>query len=319
MGCNAQHLPNDFERPGIRIRQRRRRIRHAVEDAQRAHQMAQVARASGAVRAGAQPATGEDGHIRENGKRDGGHTEDRARPGGLTGGTGVAEGGVLTASVDSAITHKAVVHVEPGLMLQRFDWCGKQMEVANVYAPTAGGARIDFFSRVLRKHLKVDTIVGGDFNCVSDPTLDVVSADPLSYSNGGARVLSEVMEGVQLVDERREQLGSEVETTRGSNTSNGYTSTRVDKWYLPQANKWLWTINTVNTFMFKQTASDHNGVMLKIEDRDGEIGHERVTINANIMRDPAVQDTIAEIANEVYRTHARKSESRKWRITEAAV
>ena len=228
-------------------------------------------------------------------------------------------GGVLTASMDSAITHKAMVHVEPGLMLQRFDWCGKRMEVANVYAPTAGGARIDFFSRVLRKHLKVDTIVGGDFNCVSDPTLDVVSADPLSYSNGGARVLSEVMEGVQLVDERREQLGSEIETTRGSNTSNGYTSTRVDKWYLPQANKWLWTINTVNTFMFKQTASDHNGVMLKIEDRDGEIGHERVTINANIMRDPAVQDAIAEIANEVYKTHARKSESRKWRITEAAV
>ena len=34
-------------------------------------------------------------------------------------------GGVLTASVDSAITHKKMVHVEPGLMLQRFDWCGK--------------------------------------------------------------------------------------------------------------------------------------------------------------------------------------------------
>ena len=66
-------------------------------------------------------------------------------------------GGVLTASADSAITHKAVVHVEPGLMLQRFDWCGKRMEVANVYAPTAGGARIDFFSRVLRKR-------GGEVN-----------------------------------------------------------------------------------------------------------------------------------------------------------
>ena len=112
------------------------------------------------------------------------------------------------------------------------------------------------------------------------------------------------------MDERREQLGSEVETTRGSNTSNGYASTRVDKWYLPQTNNWLWTINTVNTFIFKQTASDHNGVLLKIEDRDGEIGHEKITVNASIMRDPIVQDIVAEIANEVYRKHARKANPR---------
>ena len=76
-----------------------------------------------------------------------GFAENRARPGGLTGGAGVQEGRVLTASVDSAVTHKKMVHVEPGFMLQRFEWCGKQIEVVNVYAPTAGGARIDFFSR----------------------------------------------------------------------------------------------------------------------------------------------------------------------------
>ena len=84
---------------------------------------------------------------------------------------------------------------------------------ARSYLISPVGARIDFFSRVLRKHLTVHTIVGGDFNCVSDPTLDVVSADPLAYSKGGGRVVSKVMEGVQLVDERSEQLGSEVETT----------------------------------------------------------------------------------------------------------
>ena len=58
---------------------------------------------------------------------------------------------------------------------------------ARSYLISPVGARIDFFSRVLRKHLTVHTIVGGDFNCVSDPTLDVVSADPLAYSNGGGQ------------------------------------------------------------------------------------------------------------------------------------
>ena len=73
--------------------------------------------------------------------------------------------------------------------------------------------------------------------------------------------------------------------------------------------------------IFKQTASDHNGVLLKIEDRDGEIGHERITVNASIMRDPIVhvQDIVADIANEVYRKHARKANPRRWRMTEAAV
>ena len=43
-------------------------------------------------------------------------------------------------------------------------------------------------------------------------------------------------------------------------------------------------------------------------------------MNASIMRDPIVQDIVAEIANEVYRKHARKNEiSKKWRMTEAAV
>jgi hypothetical protein len=129
-----------------------------VEDAQHAHQMVQVARAGSAMHTGTQPATGENGRIRKDGKRDGDHTENRARPGGLTGGAGVQEGRVLTASVDSAVTHKKMVHVEPGFMLQRFEWCRKHIEVVNVYAPTAGGARIDFFSRVLRKHLTVNTI-----------------------------------------------------------------------------------------------------------------------------------------------------------------
>ena len=104
---------------------------------------------------------------------------------------------MLTASVDSAVTHKKMVHTEPGVMLQRLAWGEKQIEVANVYAPATLGARIDFFAKVLRKHLTKHTIVGGGFNCVSDPTLDVVSADPLSYANAGARVLSEVMERVR--------------------------------------------------------------------------------------------------------------------------
>ena len=107
-----------------------------MEDAQHAHQMVQVARAGSAMHTGTQPATGENGCIRKDGKRDGDEGITLKIGHGRAGSQAAQEsrrGGVLTASVDSAVTHKKMVHVEPGFMLQRFEWCGKQIEVANVY------------------------------------------------------------------------------------------------------------------------------------------------------------------------------------------
>ena len=93
----------------------------------------------------------------------------------------------------------------------------------------------------------------------------------------------------------------------------------INLWYLPQTNDWSWTIKIVNTFTFELVASDHNGVLLKIGDTDREIGHERVTVNAGVIRDPIVQEKKLEIANGIYRKHSRKGESNQWRMTEAAI
>ena len=84
----------------------------------------------------------------------------------------------------------------------------------------------------LGRRLSTDTIVGGDWNCVPDVTLDVKSKDPLSYPNVGATLLASEMSDLGLYDIRREQLESAHEFTRQSDSSNMCT-TRLDRWYVP--------------------------------------------------------------------------------------
>jgi hypothetical protein len=87
-------------------------------------------------------------------------------------------------------------------------------------------ARIDFYN-TLRGRLSSNTIVGGDWNTVTDVTLDVRSRNPLGYQNRGASQLATVMGELGLTDERREQLGDEREYTRTAD--DGSISTRLDR------------------------------------------------------------------------------------------
>ena len=62
--------------------------------------------------------------------------------------------------------------------------------------------------------------------------------------------------------------------------------------------------------MFKENSSDHNPVTLKIEDRAGEVGSERVRINGNLLREAQVQHKVLVVLREAY--DSRKSEVKKW-------
>jgi hypothetical protein len=159
-------------------------------------------------------------------------------------------GGVLMISYDEKVTRKKVTHAEPGLLRQLYDWNGKELDVVTVHAPANGAAREKFFDKVLKRHVGKNSLLCGDFNCVPDPTLDVVSRNPLVYDNAGARTLGEVVDACGLVDERREQLGNEIETTRGGSTRNGFTQSRLDRWYVPVGSEYQWTIQVENSFVF---------------------------------------------------------------------
>ena len=137
-------------------------------------------------------------------------------------------GGVFLLTKDAIVTHRSVKYKEEGLVRCEVTWGTKTLDVAVVYAPSNPLKRVDFFNS-LKNKIEKTTLVGGDFNTVGDVTLDVASRNPLAYPNIGGALLSQIMGDKGLVDERREQLGSEVEYTRKGNTTNGVTSTRLDR------------------------------------------------------------------------------------------
>ena len=107
-------------------------------------------------------------------------------------------------------------------------------------------------------------LVAGRFLYV---TMDVKSANPLGYNNTGIQALRNALDPLGLIAIRREQLHYKREYSRGGNTRNGYTSTRIDRWYVPDIDELIMTAGLTNEFVYKDRPSDHMGMWLRVEDR----------------------------------------------------
>ena len=220
-------------------------------------------------------------------------------------------GGTLILTWDKTVTLLHTFNNEPGFIRIKVEWGTETLEFANVYAPARSLPRVDYYT-ALRTKLTPNTIVGGDWNTVGDITIDIDSANPLGYNNRGSTLLHQIMSDKGLVDERREQLGDEREFTRDGNAINGWTSSRLDRWYVPGNMECLWTFKVDNSFIFKEKSSDHRAVTVTIDNQMGEMGKERVTINEDLCSDPTIQTAIGEIVAKAY--EGNKSERSKWEL-----
>ena len=81
-------------------------------------------------------------------------------------------GGTLIISDEKTIPHVVDIHTEASMVVARYSFNGKNMDIASVYAPSDPTKRLDFFSH-MNQHLTRYTLVGGDWNCVPDVTTDV--------------------------------------------------------------------------------------------------------------------------------------------------
>ena len=228
---------------------------------------------------------------------------------------GVHRGGVLIMCDDTTITHTSTKIKEGGIVKVDLVWGGKNIEFAGIYAPAQALERINFL-QALRNKINKNTITGGDWNCVPDITLDIHSSNPLAYRNIGSRMLADVMNQHKLVDERREQLGNEAEYTRSgntnSNTNNNNVSSRIDRWYIPDDDSLLWTFEVDNTFIFKSTSSDHSAVIAIADNQNGELGHDRKTINENLIQNRNIQQAIIKITEEAFK--GNMDIDKKWKL-----
>ena len=225
---------------------------------------------------------------------------------------GTAHGGVLIMIDSSKMTLKKVKHEHPSLVCVEAEMGERTLEIASVYAPSDPQERVNFFREINTKQLlSANTFVGGDWNVVEDVTMDVRSANPLGYDNTGIQALRDALDPLGLIDIMREQIHNKREYSRGGNTRNGYTSTRIDRWYTPDIDELLMTAGLTNEFVYKDRPSDHMGVWLRIEDQQGEIGSERETIAEDLLQTKPVQDEVLLILRDSYK--GNRSNVNKWK------
>ena len=187
-------------------------------------------------------------------------------------------GGTLIISDEKTIPHVVDIHTEASMVVARYSFNGKNMDIASVYAPSDPTKRLDFFSH-MNQHLTRYTLVGGDWNCVPDVTTDVKGKNALNYKNYGAALLGKKMAEKGLSDYRRQQLGDKFERTRKPwEKDTMKVMTRLDRWYIPcheKFEKFLWDINVRPDLVWQAVPGDHLPVILTVEPMKGERGHQR--------------------------------------------
>jgi uncharacterized protein YihD (DUF1040 family) len=60
------------------------------------------------------------------------------------------------------------------------------------------------------------------------------------------------------------------------------------------------TFNVDHTFIIKEKVSDHKCVHMLLDTRKGDLGHERTTIDEELLMESNIQEDIQEIVTDVY-------------------
>ena len=104
-----------------------------------------------------------------------------------------------------------------------------QFSFANVYMASLDGHKRGLLCNTLRATLPHETIIGGDFNMVQDPSLDLQRPPtPTTYGNGGWQQMVDMQTHLGLVDTWREANGDKFFHTHESKLAGGTTRTRID-------------------------------------------------------------------------------------------
>jgi exonuclease III len=144
-----------------------------------------------------------------------------------------------------------------------------------------------------------NTIIGGDFNCIAAPPLDIrhKTANPLPsyYSNDHYQKWDSFAAGLGLTDTYRLLHG---DLKGGFTRYTDSIDTRIDRVYAPRYfSTWRFVgVTADHSIFFEQAASDHPPVVCKIETPKRRLSTKLPTrVCANLFRDPKVMSYIKRI------------------------
>ena len=177
---------------------------------------------------------------------------------------------------------------------------GHRTPLVSVYAPVHPHLRKVFFSKLpITRLVTTEAIVGGDWNCVPDTTLDVASKSKTPYPNSHSGLLETYVTGKGLTDVFRLVKGSLLSYSRTSATIN----TRIDRIYARKYNShWRWIHAEYDPTLFRsEWASDHIALIVTLETAISRApSPTEAKIDPNIYNDSVVRSKVRQLWRSAY-------------------
>ena len=181
---------------------------------------------------------------------------------------------------------------------------GVKHKCASVYLPPVPSERKDTICDIQSSGLLDKcTVIGGDFNCVPERSLDTIRRADAPYSNAHSLEWEALMSEYGLSDQLRVQRGRVKGPFTCLRAGTG-SATRIDRIYVKQVNGLQWDMDVDDRFGLSNNRSqpDHRAVtaqctQVNIEER----GRDVFRVNASLLER-------ASVRNELQDLHARTLE-----------
>jgi exonuclease III len=160
----------------------------------------------------------------------------------------------------------------------------------NVYAHNEIKPRNLFFEEisVLLQNCGGLLVLGGDFNCVEDPTLDKTKMSKRTRVDSFDKI-KQIISSNDLIDTYRHLHPLGVATTYYC--ASARVSTRIDRVYVPSEEK----TNIVEVSFLNVLGCDHRGVKLKLKTPVPPQGKGYWKCNVSVLKDPHFEDDFAAL------------------------
>ena len=182
------------------------------------------------------------------------------------------------------------------------DLHGHRTRVTSVYVPVVAPVRKLFLDQLAKTGvITEDTIVGGDWNCVPNPTLDLQHQEGSnsSYPNSHANLVESLVAKKGLEDIHRLVNGtSRVYTRLGESIF-----TRLDRIYSPKfESMWRWHSVRVDATLFRNDwTSDHYPQVATLESSaPRRPTNLEAKIDLNLYSDPNIRKEVRRIWHSIY-------------------
>ena len=203
-------------------------------------------------------------------------------------------------------------------------WGNTRWNIINFYAPSVAHDRdlffkncnildeINNFQSCSKPDLFHFNILGGDFNCIENPSLDKIGG--LSSGTFGFNSLKSIFAQLDLEDWWRKANPApskdNIVTTWDNKSKTKSIKVRLDRFYTPITG--FSFIKNITHMQTPEFISDHKAISLCLHDPEQEIGPGYWKLNCSLLKDPSYIDIINEAIDRLILEKSRFDNLNNW-------